>query len=376
MGYVAAVERNLSQEIKVGLFVLVFLALIAAASFILGGGEDIFAKNYLLHTSYQDVKGMKVGAVVRLAGMDVGEVSRVEFSTDEKVKEIEVDLRIRETYQMRIRGDSVATIQQIGVLGDMYVSLTVGSVDEEMLANDAHIQGVAALDMLSYADKATEIVTNASSISKKVDLMLGSEDSASRAEIARSIENIGLLLADAKEGKGIVHTLVYDKAAAAKVNAILSNVEGITGDVKGITHQLKTGDGLATSLIYGKDGSALTTRISDAVAAVEGLLTDVRTKDSMAHSLLYDPDGAKIVKELEGAAVSLRGITDAVNGGEGTMGLLVRDPQLYEDLRVLLGGAQRNALLRAYIRATVEKGRDENGSGWKAPSDDPSRGGR
>ena len=57
-------------------------------------------------------------------------------------------------------------------------------------------------------------------------------------------------------------------------------------------------------------------------------------------------------------------------------GLLVRDPQLYEDLRVLLGGAQRNALLRAYIRATVEKGRQENGGAWVAPSDDPARGGR
>ena len=80
--------------------------------------------------------------------------------------------------------------------------------------------------------------------------------------------------------------------------------------------------------------------------------------------------------ELEGAAVSLRGITDAVNNGEGTAGLLVRDPQLYEDLRVLLGGAQRNALLRAYIRATVERGRGEGGGTWTPPSDDPSRGGR
>ncbi|MDP2315542.1 MAG: MlaD family protein [Pseudomonadota bacterium] len=369
-------ERNLTQEIKVGLFVLVFLALIAAASFILGGGEDIFAKNYLLHTSYQDVKGMKVGAVVRLAGMDVGEVSRVEFSKDEQVKEIEVDLRIRDEYQPRIREDSVATIQQIGVLGDMYVSITVGSADKIALADDAHIKGVAALDMLSYADKATEIVANASSISKKVDLMLGSDEAASRAEIAKSIENIGLLLADAKEGKGIIHTLVYDKAAAAKVTSILANVDGITADVKDITRQVKTGDGLVTSLLYGKNGDVLTTRISDAVAAVEGLIGDVRTKDSMAHSLLYDPEGARIVKELQGAAVSLRGITDAVNAGEGTAGLLVRDPQLYEDLRVLLGGAQRNALLRAYIRATVERGRDENGAAWKAPSDDPSRGGR
>lgn len=369
-------ERNASQEIKVGLFVLVFLSLIAISSFILGGGENIFAREYVLHTSYQDVKGMKVGAVVRLAGMDVGEVTRVEFSRDESVKEIEVDLRIREAFKPRIRGDSVASIQQIGVLGDMYVSITVGSVDQAVLEDDGFIRGAVPLDVMSYADKATEIVANASSISKKVDLMLGSDEAASQAEIGKSLEKIGLLLADAKEGKGLIHTLVYDERASAKVNAILANVDGITADVKDITWQVKNGEGILGELVYGKGGPALATRISDAVAAVEGLLTDVRTKDSMAHALLYDPEGARIVGELEAAAVSLRQITDAVNNGEGTAGLLVRDPQLYEDMRVLMGGAQRNALLRAYIRATVEKGRAENGGAWTPPSDDPSAGGR
>jgi len=43
-----------------------------------------------------------------------------------------------------------------------------------------------------------------------------------------------------------------------------------------------------------------------------------------------------------------------------------------EDLRVLLGGAQRNALLKAYIRATVAKGRKEGD--WEPPSDDPVKG--
>ena len=371
-----AVERNVTQEIKVGLFVLIFLSLIAVASFILGGGEDVFARQYVLHTRYDDVKGMKVGAAVRLAGMDVGEVSRVEFSSDPAVKEIEVDLRIREEYRSRIRGDSVASISQIGVLGDMYVSVTVGSADKAALESGASIPGIAALDMMSYADKATEIVANATSISKKVDLMLGTDDAASRAEIGKSIENIGLLLAEAKEGNGLLGALLYDPGAAEKVNGILANVEQITADVADMTRELKNGDGIAGELIYGNGGKALTTRVGDALGAVEGLLTDVRTKDSMAHSLLYDPEGARIVTELQGAATSLRSITDAVNNGEGTAGLLVRDPQLYEDLRVLMGGAQRNALLRAYIRATVEKGRAENGSGWTAPSDDPSRGGR
>ncbi len=369
-------ERNFSQEIKVGLFVLTFLALIVAASFILGGGEDLFARRYLLHTHYGDVKGMKVGAVVRLAGMDIGEVSRVEFARDEAVKEVEVDLRIREEYMPRIRADSIASISQIGVLGDMYVSVTVGSADKAMLEDGGTITGIAALDVLAYADKATEIVANASNISRKVDLMLGSDEAAGQAQIARSLENIGLLLTDVKEGKGLVHMLVYDEAAVRRVRGILENVESITTDVRDITDRVRHGDGLVTTLLYGKDGAKLATQVGDAVTAVQGVIFDLKTQPSLANSLLYDAKNTQMVDELSRASAALATITESVSAGEGTLGLLVRDPQLYEDLRVLMGGAQRNALLRAYIRATVERGRDENGSAWHPPSDDPARGGR
>jgi phospholipid/cholesterol/gamma-HCH transport system substrate-binding protein len=365
------VERNALQELKVGLFVFFFLALIVIASFILGGGQNIFAGEYVLHTRYGDVKGMKVGAVVRLAGMDVGEVSRVEFSEDPTVKEIEVDLKIRDEYQPRIREDSVASIQQIGVLGDMYVSITVGSPEKAQLEDGATIQGFVPVDVMSYATTATEIVANAASISKKVDLMLGSDEAASRAEIAKSLENIGLLLVDIQKGRGVLHTLIYDKEAAASIKGILANVEGITGDVNDITAKVRTGDGLVSALIYGKDGRKLTESLDDTLAAVTGLLTDIKTQESLVHSLVYDPARADMVAELQGAATSLNQIMQAVDEGEGTMGLLVRDPQLYEDLRALLGGAQRNALLRGYIRSTIAKQKDENGGAWKAP--DPEK---
>lgn len=366
-------ERNPLQELKVGLFVFLFLGLIALATFILGGGEEIFARHYTLHTAYEDVKGMKVGAVVRLAGIDVGEVRAVRFSSDPEVKQIEVDLQIQEEYQPRIREDSVATIQQIGVLGDMYVSLTVGSPEKPMLADDAQIKGIAPLNVLDYASSATEIVSNAASISKKVDLMLGSDETASKAEIAKSLESIGLLLQEARDGRGVLHTLVYDKAAAAKVNSILVNVDGITADVHDITTRVRTGDGIASALIYGKDGAKLSAQLGEAADAVQALLADLKTGDSLAHALLYDPERAKMAEDLQAAATSLKAITASVEEGEGTVGLLVRDPQLYEDLRVLMGGAQRNALLRAYIRSTIARGRDENGGAWLPPDPDAEK---
>ncbi len=367
-------ERNLLQELKVGLFVLLFLVAIATGVFILGGSAKMFAKEYQLHTTFLDVKGLKAGAVVRLAGIDIGEVSNVAFSSDPGSKNIEVELTIRAEYQPRLRADSNASISQIGVLGDMYISLSVGSPDQEILADEATISSVESIDYLSYASKATQIVENASSISKKVDLMLGSDDAASKAGVSTSLAHIEAMLAEAKEGKGILHVLIYDQGAGQKVKSILTNVEGIVADVHAVTTEMRTGKGLAHELIYSDNGEKLMSKLGDMADALDGVMGDIKTGDSLAHALLYDPDKAKIMDELQATLTNVRSVTDGINEGDGTLGLLVRDPQLYEDMRVLLGGAQRNALLKAYIRATVAKGKKE--SEWEGPTDDPGVGGR
>lgn len=360
-------ERNLLQELKVGIFVAFFLVLIGVAVFILGGSGDMFAEEFVLHTRFTDVKGLKAGAVARLAGIDVGEVSRVEFAGDPGSKEIEVELTIRSQFQSRLRADSVASISSMGVLGDMYITLSVGSPDQPQLGDGDAIKSAQSPDILSYADRATAIVENAASISKKVDLMLGSDEEAAKAGIAESLAHVERMLTEAKEGKGLIHTLVYDKEASAKLKGILTNVEAVTADLSDFTHEVRYGEGLLHAAIYADDGEKLAAQLGEAADAIGALVTDIREGDSLAHAILYDPDKARLVDDLQGAVADVRGITTAVNAGEGTLGLLVRDPQLYEDVRYLLGGAQRNALLRAYVRSTVARGEKEVGEGWTAP---------
>ena len=60
----------------------------------------------------------------------------------------------------------------------------------------------------------------------------------------------------------------------------------------------------------------------------------------------------------------MRRTSAALENGGGTLGLLAHDPALYEDLRALVGGAQRNKLLRSYIRRTIEEGERTNADGW------------
>jgi phospholipid/cholesterol/gamma-HCH transport system substrate-binding protein len=52
----------------------------------------------------------------------------------------------------------------------------------------------------------------------------------------------------------------------------------------------------------------------------------------------------------------LRAITGRIEGGEGTLGGLIQDPTVYENLAAFLEGAQRSVLLRALIRAAIGRG--------------------
>ena len=357
-------ERS-NRELKVGIFVTVLLIAMGLSIFVVGGSSDLLEDRYTLYGSWADVAGLKEGAVVRLAGWDVGEVSAIRFSDDLGVKEIFVELKIMTRYQQRIRQDSEARIDTVGVLGDKYVAISMGDPSEAVLEDGDWMRTRAALDFLEYQKKASDILSNTSSISNKVDLMLGEDQEAAKASLARSFEHLEKLLAAAETGDGLLHALVYDEGMTRKVDTTLSNLEGMSTDLRAITTEIRSGDGVANALIYGDEGKQLARELGDLATALGQLTNDIRSDQSLLHAVVYDPEKVKLLDDLAATAASLRQTSEALNSGDVTIGLLARDPALYEDLRALVGGAQRNKLLRAYIRQAVKKGEENNASPWE-----------
>jgi len=357
----------MSREVKVGLFVTALLALLAVSIFVLGGSSDLLESRYKLNGAWADVAGLQEGAVVRLAGIQVGEVSKVAISQDLGVKQIMVELTIMEKYKERIRKDSDARIDTVGVLGDKYVALTMGSTDQPVLEDGDWLSTQAPLDILEYTKKVQDILQSTGSISKKVDLMLGSDQDAAQASLSQSFAHMEEIVHRAETGPGLAYTIVYDEKTPKRVDAILANFEAASGDLRAMTNEVRYGDGMAHALIYGEGGEELNRQIG-ALANTMGQLTqDIKSEDSVMHALIYDPEKAKLVDDLASAAASLANTAQSVENGQGTLGMLAQDPALYEDMRALVGGAQRNKLLRAYIRATVQKGESRNASPWVPP---------
>lgn len=358
-------ERDTRKDLKVGLFVFGAVLLGGIAVFMLGGSSELFEERYTLNTKFNDVAGLREGAVVRLGGFDVGEVKSISFSQDIGVKEIFVELSVFESYQARIRADSVARIETEGMLGDKYISLSVGSVEEDILENDGWLPVTENVPLVEYQKIANEVLADLQEISHKINLALGDDDEAVKASVANVITSVENILNEAESGNGLIHALVYDETLVRKLNRTASNLEKGTTDLAAITEEIRTGEGLANELIYGDEGEKLALQLGNLATALEKIIGDIENEDSIVHALIYDQDKAALVDDLAVTAANLRTISEGIEEGDGTLGMLAQDPALYEDLRALVNGAERNKLLRYYVRKTVEEGEKDMAEPWE-----------
>lgn len=85
------------------------------------------------------------------------------------------------------------------------------------------------------------------------------------------------------------------------------------------------------------------------------ITNDVRHEKGLLNELVYGKSGP----ELAGATKSLHGILKKIDDGDGSLGGLVNDPSVYEDLKALMGGAKRSSILRYFLKGWVDDGAEK-----------------
>jgi phospholipid/cholesterol/gamma-HCH transport system substrate-binding protein len=313
--------RRLS--LVVGGFLLVALAVGAYALLSLGTSAGLLAPRYRLVTYFEDVQGLVAGAPVRLAGKDVGQVELVSFGTlDDQRPPVRVVLQIERDVQDRVRSDSVASIGTIGLLGDKYVAVSMGSSAGRALEDEQEIASVSPIDLSMAVVRGTEAIDNVASLAENLNLVVGSFHEAMG----------GQRLADAT-------------AAAAKA----------AEDLGGVVREVREGDGLLHSLIYDEYAGSEGASLSRSLQRLEQILVEIAEGDGLLHDLVYTPvDEQELIREAERASARLASALAKVDEGQGTLGLLVNDPTLYYDLKALAGGTRRSWILRSLVGGEEE----------------------
>lgn len=126
-------------ELKVGIFV--FVGLVILSVFILSiGGLKTWASGHFVKFSFGFVNGVKIGAPVRFAGVDVGEVKRIQFvSAPDGSSRVEVWGWVLDS--VRIPADSTVWVNTLGLLGEKYIEILPGRDRENFLQAGGTLAG-------------------------------------------------------------------------------------------------------------------------------------------------------------------------------------------------------------------------------------------
>ncbi len=116
--------KRSNLELVVGIFVLAGLACLAYLALHLGKME-VFGSGYTVTADFDNISGLKPGAAVEVAGVEVGKVDAIQLTPGDRAK-----LVLRLHSGLQLHDDAIASIRTKGIIGDKFVKLSVGSSDQ------------------------------------------------------------------------------------------------------------------------------------------------------------------------------------------------------------------------------------------------------
>ena len=119
-------KKELTKELLAGLFFFLGIFLLVTFVIILGGNKGLAQSKFQVTVLYRNVGGLMEGAPVRLSGVNVGTVDRVEFLNQEfDGRRVAVTLNILSKYRKQLENNLRFTIQTEGILGEKLIEIDV-----------------------------------------------------------------------------------------------------------------------------------------------------------------------------------------------------------------------------------------------------------
>ena len=364
----------MTKEKRVGIFVIAGLLILAASVFLIGENRKFWQRKVTYTAVYSNVSGLRPGSPVSMGGVDVGTVAKVRYSSNKEDTHIYVTLeivhdqteRIRapvydETGKRVVRKGTVASIVNKGLLGDKMVDLSLAEGGTPQLDPATPIMTEEPLDLSTYVAKVDDIMQHANNVLANLQEATGAfSDPKFTQDLKGTVASMHDLLDGVAHKDGFVHRVIFDKNEADRIDGILTNVQGSTAhldqalaDLDDVTSHVKQGPGLAHAVVYDADMSG---NVAGSLSEVHQDLEHIRTGNGLVHALVYgDTSSQHLMTNVDAMSDDLRTIVSNIKNGKGTLGALLVDPSVYDDLKALIGNTSRNDVLRALVRYSIKQ---------------------
>jgi phospholipid/cholesterol/gamma-HCH transport system substrate-binding protein len=273
-------------ELKIGILTAFALIMAMTLIFLLSGAGGFFWQRYSVKTLFPNAAGLKPGAPVRLAGVEVGSVRQVDLAGNQ----VEVVMEINRNYQQQVTTDSRASLGSVSLLGESAVDITASGSGTPVPEWGYVPSGPAAGSLAEVTTKATE-----------------------------GIQELTLILQDIRGGRGTIGRLFSDDALYREMNSLVSAAEGVVQNVN-------AGRGTLGRLV---NDPAAARSLETSLQNFEAISARIRAGEGTLGKFLNDDT---IARSVSSTTANLNEITGRINRGEGTAGRLISDRALYDRL--------------------------------------------
>ncbi len=335
-------------QIRVGIFILAALVALVGLIFFLGRQAGLFERQYHLLAGFTQIGGLIEGATVRLAGVPVGRVTAIRLPESRGAK-VEVELTIVRRVQSRVRADSVARIETLGLLGDKIVEVSLGSPGAAVLPEGAEVRTEEPLDTNRLMKQGTELLRNLVEISSDLKTTIAkATESTAGPDLVETVRALRALTTEIEKGQGLLHRLVYDPRLGNAVTEAAAALAQVTATVKRLDTLL--GDPKTAGLVEEARGAVREAR--GAMERVNRVVRQVEEGQGFLHALIYGE--SQVVQDLDRLLARAGTLVASVERGEGALGLLLRDQEAARALK-------RITLAAEGFAQTVDRARESDG---------------
>lgn len=327
-----------SIEVKVGILILVSLGVLAAFVLVMGGLS--FERTYTLYVDYDNPGGLQSGAPVRIAGVKVGKVEELRFmggTIDPKTNRrvlVRAKIAVEQRVKDAIHEDADFYVTTQGVLGEQFMAIEPGTPGKPVLSENAVVKGIdpprldlflaKAFELLDTAvtglrnnrELISDIATNTAGLLKGLNTLL----TDNRDRINRTVANVEELTKEANELTKAARARYVDNP---KILRTIDNIDRISTDLARDSGPML------------KDAKEAMANLNRASALAGSPEQEVKLKKAV-------DDIVQLAARANATAADAQAIVAHVKKGNGTVGALIMDEALYDDVQEMVRDLKHN----------------------------------
>jgi phospholipid/cholesterol/gamma-HCH transport system substrate-binding protein len=259
------------------------------------GTTGLFTKKISVRTYVDNAGGLRVGAPVRLEGVDIGNVTGIRVMADpqRRAAPVEITMKITTKYSDAMRSDCEVELTTAGVLGEVFVDVDCRQAKGGPMQNGA------------------ELPTR--DVPQLQDVVRASQGTLENLDIL--IKKLNDIVAFIQSGQGSIGKIIYDPSLFNRANDAVTQLQQIMTQIN--SPQGTIGKLLNSDELYNKANVT--------VDSLNKIIADVNSGQGTAGKLLKDPS---LFDNANRAISNSNKLIDDINAGKGTLGRLAKDDEL------------------------------------------------